>query len=55
MDKFDNLYALGAVNSNEATWEKLLQVYEAETDASEKLKLINGLANTKDVNLLKRY
>lgn len=48
------VYKYGAVNSNEATWEKLLQVYEAETDASEKLKLINGLANTKDVNLLKR-
>ncbi|CAH1127177.1 unnamed protein product [Ceutorhynchus assimilis] len=48
------VYKYGMVNADEATWNKLLQVYLSETDASEKLKLINGLANVKDVSLLKR-
>lgn len=41
-------------NANEETWETLLAIYEAENDASEKLKLINGLANIKNTTLLSR-
>ncbi|KAL1492044.1 hypothetical protein ABEB36_012545 [Hypothenemus hampei] len=47
-------YKYGMVNANESTWYKLLEVYEAETDANEKLKLINGLANVNNEDLLLR-
>lgn len=43
------------VNADEAMFNKLLDVYKAESDASEKLKLINGLANVKNPALLKRF
>ncbi|XP_076253121.1 glutamyl aminopeptidase-like isoform X3 [Rhynchophorus ferrugineus] len=48
------VYKYGMVNADEETWNKLLEVYKAETDASEKVKLVNGLANVKNVSLLER-
>lgn len=41
-------------SANEETWEKLLSIYEAESDASEKLKLVYGLANVENSTLLSR-
>lgn len=41
-------------NSNESTWEKLLEIYKNENDASEKLKLMYGLAYVNNVSLLNR-
>lgn len=46
---------LGMRNANTETWETLLDVYKAENDASEKLKLINGLAYVNNETLLNRY
>ncbi|XP_066157252.1 glutamyl aminopeptidase-like isoform X3 [Euwallacea fornicatus] len=46
------VYKYGVVNADTATWDKLLAVYQKEPDASEKLKLINGLANVKNLSLL---
>lgn len=48
------VYKYGMVNANEETWNKLLEVYLKETDATEKLKLLNGLANINDVTILAR-
>ncbi|XP_019765987.2 glutamyl aminopeptidase isoform X2 [Dendroctonus ponderosae] len=48
------VYKYGMVKAEESTWNKLLAVYQAETDATEKLKLINGLANVKNSLLLIR-
>ncbi|XP_066255526.1 aminopeptidase A-like isoform X1 [Euwallacea similis] len=46
------VYKYGIVNADAATWDQLLAVYQEEPDASEKLKLINGLANVKNPSLL---
>ncbi|XP_030767468.1 glutamyl aminopeptidase-like isoform X2 [Sitophilus oryzae] len=48
------VYKYGMVNADESTWYKLLEIYEAESDANEKLKLINGLANVKNTTLLEK-
>ncbi|XP_018565925.1 glutamyl aminopeptidase isoform X2 [Anoplophora glabripennis] len=48
------VYRYGIKNENEETWEKLLSIYEAESDASEKLKLVYGLANVDNTTLLSR-
>lgn len=45
----------GMRNSNESTWETLLEIYKTENDANEKLKLIYGLAYVNNVTLLSRY
>lgn len=39
---------------NEANWNKLWNIYKTEADASEKLKLMLGLANTRVPWLLYR-
>ncbi|KAH8312019.1 hypothetical protein KR044_009051, partial [Drosophila immigrans] len=41
--------------SSESNWEKLLEIFKAETDASEKLKLMQGLAAVQDAQLLYRF
>ncbi|KAJ8915223.1 hypothetical protein NQ315_015446 [Exocentrus adspersus] len=48
------IYIYGMKNASEQTWDALLEVYKTETDASEKLKLINGLANVQNTTLLSR-
>ncbi|KAH8409848.1 hypothetical protein KR222_009894, partial [Zaprionus bogoriensis] len=40
---------------SESTWEKLLELFKNETDASEKLKLMNGLSAVLDAQLLYRF
>lgn len=35
-------------------WQELYSVFESETDAQEKLKLMNGLTYVQDVSLLIR-
>ncbi|KAH8358639.1 hypothetical protein KR093_001496, partial [Drosophila rubida] len=41
--------------SSETNWEKLLEIFKAETDASEKLKLMYGLSGVQDAQLLYRF
>ncbi|XP_068153828.1 glutamyl aminopeptidase isoform X2 [Drosophila tropicalis] len=47
-------YGLQQVNT-EAAWDQVYQLYQAETDAQEKLKLMNALAAVKVPWLLQRY
>ncbi|KAH8399402.1 hypothetical protein KR215_009736, partial [Drosophila sulfurigaster] len=42
-------------SSSESNWEKLLEIFKAETDASEKLKLMYGLSGVQDAQLLYRF
>ncbi|KAJ8961758.1 hypothetical protein NQ318_021359 [Aromia moschata] len=46
------IYKYGMKNASEETWQKMLDVYKSESDASEKLKLVNGLANVQNETLL---
>ncbi|KAJ8979934.1 hypothetical protein NQ317_003676 [Molorchus minor] len=46
------IYKYGMKSANEETFQKLLENYKIENDASEKLKLINGLANVQNTSLL---
>ncbi|CAG9864092.1 unnamed protein product [Phyllotreta striolata] len=48
------VYSYGMKKANEDAWNKLLEMFKAETDASEKLKLVNGLASTENEELLKK-
>ncbi|XP_060524768.1 aminopeptidase A isoform X2 [Cylas formicarius] len=48
------VYKYGMLNADETTWGRLLDVYVAETDATEKLKLVNGLASVKNTTLLEK-
>jgi glutamyl aminopeptidase len=40
------------VTADESTWNKLFEVFAQESDANEKLKLMNGLANIRIPSLL---
>ncbi|KAH8312022.1 hypothetical protein KR044_009052 [Drosophila immigrans] len=46
-------YGMQETNS-ESNWEKLLEIFKAEADANEKLKLMQGLAGVQDAQLLYR-
>ncbi|XP_030370508.1 glutamyl aminopeptidase [Scaptodrosophila lebanonensis] len=48
------VYYYGMQQGNEASWERLLNLFQLEQDASEKLKLMNGLAGVQDPQLLYR-
>lgn len=41
-------------SANETSWNAVLEIYKNENDASEKAKLVNGLANIQDATILKR-
>jgi hypothetical protein len=43
------------VTADESTWNKLFEVFAQESDANEKLKLMNGLANIRIPSLLIKY
>lgn len=38
-----------------ADWNKVFEIYMKENDAQEKLRLLNGLASTSNLKLLKKY
>lgn len=40
------------VAADESTWSELFTAFVEETDANEKLKLLNGLANVRNPSLL---
>ncbi|KAH8399409.1 hypothetical protein KR215_009735, partial [Drosophila sulfurigaster] len=42
-------------SSSESSWEKLLEIFKAETDASEKSKLMYGLSGVQNPQLLHRF
>ncbi|XP_062127173.1 glutamyl aminopeptidase [Drosophila sulfurigaster albostrigata] len=42
-------------SSSESNWEKLWEIFKAESDASEKLKLMYGLSGVQDPQLLYRF
>jgi glutamyl aminopeptidase len=46
------IYRYGMVTADESTWNKLFEVFAQESDANEKLKLMNGLANIRIPSLL---
>lgn len=46
------IYKYGMFNANTETWEKMFQRFASESDANEKLKLMNGLANVQSPTLL---
>ncbi|XP_028152016.2 glutamyl aminopeptidase isoform X2 [Diabrotica virgifera virgifera] len=48
------VYVYGIKNASESDWDNMLQVYMNETDASEKVKLMDGLSSVDNVNLLKK-
>nr|XP_023019123.1 glutamyl aminopeptidase-like isoform X3 [Leptinotarsa decemlineata] len=48
------VYHYGMKNANESVWESLLEIYKSESDASEKVKLVYGLASVENVTLLNR-
>lgn len=41
--------------SSESNWEELLELFKAESDPSEKLKLMYGLSGVQDAQLLHRF
>ncbi|KYB24889.1 Glutamyl aminopeptidase-like Protein [Tribolium castaneum] len=46
------VYKFGMVTADEVTWNKVFEIFANETDANEKLKLMNGLANVRNPSLL---
>ncbi|XP_049821502.1 aminopeptidase A isoform X3 [Aethina tumida] len=48
------IYRYGMKTADEATWEKLFEVFKAETDSNEKLKLLYGLASINDTAILQK-
>ncbi|XP_057652415.1 glutamyl aminopeptidase-like isoform X2 [Diorhabda carinulata] len=48
------VYIYGSTKASVETWNALLQIYQDENDASEKLKIMAGLCNVENVDLLKK-
>ncbi|XP_063912999.1 aminopeptidase A-like isoform X2 [Zophobas morio] len=46
------IYKFGMVTADEVTWNKVFDLFAKESDANEKLKLMNGLANVRNPSLL---